>query len=147
LATRDYDLKDRHAANAALLRFYRNDAAGLLVSVVNFICVSIALAKRVLGSGTHSKDGRELRGKFGLIFILCSQLLYVLMVFVWQFEWMRFDHLNPVGAIANYCGLALSAAALYVALVESGSDRSLMIVSAATTAGMWLFAALASVAV
>ena len=119
----------------------------LLISFFNFVCVGIALAKRAFTSDTPSKNTSELQGKFGLIFILSSQLLYVLMVLAWQFEWIRFDHGNPLVAIANYCGFALSAAALYLALVESGSDRSLMIAGAAITVGMWVFTALASVAV
>jgi hypothetical protein len=51
---------------------------------------------------------------------------HVSCLLVWQFEWMRFDHVNPVAAIANYCDFALSAAALHVL---HGSEATLTAVS------------------
>ena len=119
----------------------------LLISAANLYLIGFAAWSWRSESSTPPKTIRDELRALGLILLSCSQLLYLVLVFVWWFRWMRFYPGNPIENIAILGGLLLSVAGLCTTPFGPASQRFITIVVAVTTAGMWLLAAVASVAV
>jgi hypothetical protein len=113
----------------------------LLLSSGNLYGVGLALWRRNSGSELVSDKW----GTVAMLILACSQVMYLIFVFAWLFEWVRFFPGNPVQTAVIYCGFSLSAAALVTASCGLGLKRLMGIVVAFTTALLWLVAALGSV--
>jgi hypothetical protein len=120
----------------------------LLMSAANLYGIGVSMWwYRHSEPATPAKPMREKWGILALILSSCSQLLYLLFFFAWLFQWIHFYPGNPIENIAILCGRSFSTAALCIAFFGPSSQRIVTIVVAVTTTGMWLLAAVASVAV
>jgi hypothetical protein len=119
----------------------------LLLSATDLYLIGVAMLHRHSRSATPSGPLRDEARTLGLILLSSSQLLYLMFFFAWLFQWMHFYPGNPTEEIAILCGLSFSVAGLCTAPFGPSSQRLITIVVALTTVGMWLLAAVASVAV
>lgn len=119
----------------------------LLISAANLYLIGFAVWHWRSELVAPSKSMRDALRALGLILLSCSQLLYLVLVFAWWFRWMRFYPGNPTENIAILGGLSLSVAGLCTTPFGPESQRFITIVVAVTTAGMWLLAGVAAVAV
>jgi hypothetical protein len=86
-------------------------------------------------------------GTIAIVLLTCSQLLSLIFLLAWFFQWMRFYPGNPVQIASIYCGLALSAASFVMACFGLGLKRLMGIAIAVTTALLWFIAAIGSAAI
>lgn len=121
-------------------------AAFLLISMSNLFLIGVAAWNRDPESATPTNPPREKLRALSLILLSVSQLLYLLVFFVWFFRLTPFHRGNPVGEFINLCGGLCSIAALFVTPFGNGPHRFAMTTVAVTTTFMWLLAAVASVA-
>jgi hypothetical protein len=82
-----------------------------------------------------------------VVFLSCSQVLYLIFLFAWLFRWVRFYPGNRIQTLSIGCGFSLSAVALLTASFGFGLRRLMGIIIAFTTAVLWLISAVGSVAV
>jgi hypothetical protein len=114
----------------------------LLICFGNLLGIGVAVWRR-------DSDSEAILDKWGtmaMIFLACGQILYLIFIFAWLFEWMRFFPGNPVQTVAIYSGFFLSAVGLVTASCGVGVKRLVGVVVAFTTALLWLTAAIGSAA-
>jgi hypothetical protein len=121
--------------------------AVLLISCVNLALVAFAATYRDESESDGSRAADSKRGRLSLVLVTTSQLVYLLFVAAWLFRWMHFHPDNPVENCAILSGLLLSVAAAVTAIRGAGLRRCASLFVSATTTGLWLLAAVASVAV
>jgi hypothetical protein len=119
----------------------------LLISSGNLYGIGLALWYHNSDSLASSKALPDKWGTMAIVFLACSQVLYLTFFFAWLFQWVRFYPGNPVQTISVVCGFSLSAAALLTASFGIGLKRLIGIIIAFTTALLWLISAVGSVAV
>jgi hypothetical protein len=119
----------------------------LLISLGNLHGIGLALWYHNSDSLKSSEALPDKWGTIAIVFLACSQLLYLVFFFAWLFQWVRFYPGNPVQTTCIYCGFSLSAAALLTASFGLGLKRLMGIIIAFTTALLWLISAVGSVAV
>jgi hypothetical protein len=112
----------------------------LLICFGNLWGIGLALLRR----DSDSEAIVDRWGSMAMIFLACGQILYLVFIFAWLFEWMRFFPGNRVQSIAIYSGFFLSAAGLVTASCGVGVKRLVGVVVAFTTAFLWLTAAVGS---
>jgi hypothetical protein len=115
----------------------------LLLSAADLYLIGLAIWYRY----NHNAEATHANSRtLDLILVSCSQLLYLVFVLAWLFRWMNFYPGNPIQNGAILCGLSLSIAAVCTAPFRPNSYSFITIIVAVVTAGMWLLAALGSVA-
>ena len=119
----------------------------LLISSGNLYGIGLALWYHNSDSLTSSEALPDKWGTIAIVFLACSQVLSLFLFFAWLFQWVRFYPGNPVQTISIACGFSLSAAALLTAFFGLGLKRLIGIIIDFTTALLWLFSAVGSVAV
>jgi len=119
----------------------------LIISSGNLYGIGLALWYRNSDSVTSSEALPDKWGTRAIVFLTCSQMLYLIFFFAWLFQWIRFYPGNPVQTFSIACGFSLSAAALLTASFGFGVKRLLGIVISITTALLWLISAVGSAAV
>jgi hypothetical protein len=119
----------------------------LLISAGNLYGIGLALWYRNSDALTSSDALPDKWGTMAIVFLACSQALYLLFFFAWLFQWVHFYPGNPLQTISIACGFSLSAAALLTASIGLGLKRLMGIIIAITTGLLWLISAVGSVAV
>ncbi len=120
------------------------------IVVVSLINVCLLVTAAVCKSSRLGEDSvSALRVKLGYVAItlgLCSQILYCLMLVVWQYSWVPLDpgfnaltHLEA--RLSNFGGL-LSTAALFVAIFGTGIRRYAGVWVGVTTFCFWSYVGL-----
>jgi hypothetical protein len=119
----------------------------LLISSGNLYGIGLALWYRNSDSVMSSETLPDKWGTMAIVFLTCSQVLYLILFFAWLFQWIRFYPGNPVQTLSIRCGFSLSVAALLTASFGLGLKRPLGLIISLTTALLWLISALGSAAV
>ncbi len=119
----------------------------MLISLGNVYGIGLALWHRSSDSLTLAEQLPNRWGSIAIVFLACSQVLYLILFSAWLFQWMRFYPGNPVETLSIACGFSLSAAALLTAPFGLGLKRGIGVIVAFTTALLWLISAAASVAI
>jgi hypothetical protein len=119
----------------------------LLISSGNLYGIGLALWYHPSDSPKLSETIPDKWGSIAIVFLTCSQVLYLIFFFAWLFQWVHFYPGNPVQTFAIICGVSLSAAALLMASFGLALKRLMGIVIAFTTGLLWFISAVGSVAV
>jgi hypothetical protein len=119
----------------------------LFISSGNLYGIGLALWYRDSDSLTSSETLPDKWGTMAIVFLTCSQVLYLIFFFAWLFRWVRFYPGNTVQTLCIACGFSLSAAALLTASFGLGLRRLMGIIISFTTALLWLISAVGSAAV
>jgi hypothetical protein len=115
----------------------------LIISFGNFYGIGVGLWHNKSDSETVS----DTWGTMAIVFLAFNQMLYLVFVFAWLFQWMRFYPGNPVQGASVCCGFALSVASIVMACCGLGLKRVMGIAIAVTTALLWFMAAIGSAAI
>lgn len=122
----------------------------LLLSFVNLGLVAAAFLRsnnRATSAIEENHRNTRLWDTAGLGFAAGSQILYLVLATAWLFRWTRFYPGAPIPTRSIAVGLILSLGAFVTAPFGSGFKRIAGLVAAIITGGLWLLAAVASVAV
>jgi hypothetical protein len=118
----------------------------LLLSIANLGLLSLAMFGKAANGERSDESGRILR-KISVSASTAGQLLYLIMAAAWLLRWTRFYPGAPLPTYTTYVGMTLSLVALFAGYFGHGPRRWATILAAITLAGLWLLAAMASVAV
>jgi hypothetical protein len=119
----------------------------LLISSGNLYGIGLALWYRKSDSLTSPETLPDKWGTMAMVFLTCSQVLYLIFFFAWLFQRARFYPGNPIQTISIACGFSLSAVALVAASFGLRPKRLIGVIIAFTTGLLWLISAAGSVAV
>lgn len=129
------------------LRFSSGLTLLLLLLTVNFGLLAVGFFHSREESPTEHASKRALLGRAAIALASGSQVLFLVYAAAGRFAWVRFYPGNPIQIYAILAGVILSCMALGTALFGRGLKRVAGALVAITTAGLWLLAAIASVAV
>jgi len=119
-----------------------------LLLTANIGLVAVGFLHRCTESSIeYASRMATLAGTVALALASSSQILFLAYAAAGRFAWVRFYPGNPIQTYAILTGVILSASALVTALFGSGLKRIAGFLVAVTTAGLWVLAAVASVAV
>lgn len=129
------------------LRFSSGLTLFLLLLTVNLGLLAAAFLHSGEGPCSEHSSRRTLLGTVAVALACGSQILFLVYAAAGRFAWVRFYPGNPIQIYAILVGVILSCVALGTALFGIGLKRIAGALVAITTAGLWVLAAIASVAV